>query len=128
MLRTFIFLNGVYDLACATAHLLGKNNALTRLHINIFLEDADLAQMQQRMLAYWIFTYGIARFLAVAPLVRPLKCESWEFVVATNYFVESVAYALEGFWYKTADKKNAAAVSLVSAALGAAALAVLYAK
>ena len=123
MLREIIFLNGVYDLACAASHLLNKKNALTKLHGDLFFKDEpNIPQdLQQRLLAYWILTYGIVRLAAIAPLYSRVA-QSWECMVASNYFVEAVAYALEGFVYRTVDRKKAAFVSATSSVLGMASL------
>ena len=120
MLREIIFLNGIYDLACAAVHLRGGGrNFLSRLHADMF-PDPLPAEVQQRMLAYWILTYGIVRAASLFG-----ACEIWRLVVASNYFVEAMAYSLEGFWFGTADKRKAAWVAATSLLLGgAAALAV----
>lgn len=114
MLREVIFLNGIYDMACAATHLLGhRGNSwlLSRLHADM-LEP----EIQQRMLAYWIFTYGIVRLAAFSSALQ-----SWECMVSCSYSAEAAAYALEGFYFGTVDKKKAAWVSLTSIALATAA-------
>lgn len=124
MLREIIFLNGIYDLLCAASHLLNQNNALTKLHGDLLLlsrEDPAEKELQQRMLAYWILTYGLVRLAAAAPLL-----DTWECVVASNYFVEAFAYAMEGFVHGTVDGKKAAFVCVTSAGLGAAVLFLIW--
>ena len=129
MLRELIFLSGIYGLACASSHLLGFKNILSRMHGDILLPDAvdedTQKNMQRRLLSYWIFTYGIVRLAAVAPLFSE-AASSWECMVATNYLIESFAYALEGFVYKTVDRQRAACVAVTSAFLGFAALCLVF--
>lgn len=99
-------------MACAASHILGLQNTLTRMHGDIFKDAAIDQQTAQRLLGYWIFTYGTAR------LMLPMDKCTCQGMVASNYFAEAIAYFTEGFIYKTADKKKAAWVSATSFALG----------
>jgi hypothetical protein len=55
-----IKLNGIYDILCSFAILKWMNiPLLNELHLSMFKKEQD--EVSKRMLAYWIFTYGIIR-------------------------------------------------------------------
>jgi len=81
MLKSIIVLNGFYDLACALAILYANEEFwLGQLHVGLFVDP------HKRMMAYWIFTYGIMRaFSKETP------------ILAASYGIEALAVANE--WY-----------------------------
>jgi len=83
MLKSIIVLNGFYDLACALAILYANEEFwLGQLHAGLFVDP------QKRMMAYWIFTYGIMRaFSKETP------------ILAASYGIEALAIANE--WYRS---------------------------
>ena len=55
-----IKINGIYDILCSFAILKWVNIPLLNgLHLSMFKKEQD--EVTERMLAYWIFTYGIIR-------------------------------------------------------------------
>lgn len=137
LLCQIVFINGVCDMACAASHLLGSQNFLTSMHVDMFDrrgnggELASAAGLQQRMLAYWIFTYGVVRCMVVAAFSSKkggaaaagiVGSPEVLLVVASSYLVEGLAYGLEGFVYRTADVRKVAWLAGTSFTLGLALL------
>ncbi len=83
-----LFANGVYDILCTVSILWLSNipgfRALSGLHVSMFKEISPLAQ---RLLAYWIFTYGLVRLMAAIYDDVALG--------AVTYFVESIVFEYE---------------------------------
>lgn len=52
-----LFANGLYDVFCALS-IVSLDNVASRLHVEMFTEPEDVPH---RILAYWIFTYGLIR-------------------------------------------------------------------
>jgi Erg28 like protein len=66
--------NGIYDIACAASIVWAKDktNLFARLHLSMFRDgDEKSSPLFQRMLAYWILTYGLMR---IAAALMPLPC------------------------------------------------------
>ena len=60
MLKSFYFINGVYDIFCGMAILKIINIPyLQSLHLNMLQETNN--EVYERFLAYWVLTYGIMR-------------------------------------------------------------------
>lgn len=57
---TVLLLNGFYDMTCAFCILL-EWGPLSRLHASVFAEPP--APPTLRFLAYWVFMYGVVRFV-----------------------------------------------------------------
>lgn len=61
MIKIIIFINGIYDIICSLS-ILFTNNYFSNIHPKLF-KDKDIENnvIIRRLLAYWIFTYGILR-------------------------------------------------------------------
>ena len=58
---TLLLLNGFYDMVCAFCILL-EWGPLSRLHASLFAEPPSAPTL--RFLAYWVFMYGVVRFVS----------------------------------------------------------------
>jgi hypothetical protein len=81
MLNIFIIGNGIYDIICAICILYFPDTPLARLHPDIFTASDEL---NKRLLAYWIFTYGIIRTFS-----------SEKMITCATYLIESFVYLQE---------------------------------
>jgi hypothetical protein len=80
ILKLFIFVNGIYDLLCAVAILFYPNTIIGNIHPSIFnkeikchsqpdarmrkykyVQSSCAGQLNNRLLAYWLITYGSIR-------------------------------------------------------------------
>jgi len=91
MIKTLVFINGIYDIICGLSLILNEKNPI-KLHLNIF-NDKFKNPLQKRLLGYWIFTYGIMRLFT-----------NYEFTIIMSYLIEIFMFYLEGYIYKTCDK------------------------
>ena len=91
--RVIIGGNGIYDLLCAMAMLYWPESLLGSIHINVFQEDTvRLNPIVKRLLAHWVFTYGVARLMVI------FIQQSWlYFFVAVTYTVEGLYFKFDGF-------------------------------
>jgi len=86
ILQNIILLNGIYDILCAFSILnIIYIPFLDKIHISMFNEyDANL----HRILAYWIFTYG---------MIRIIHCDNYSnSLVSASYCVEAACIFNEG--------------------------------
>jgi hypothetical protein len=85
--------NGVYDIVCAANILWAedKTTLFARLHLSMFQEGVEKSSpLFQRMLAYWICTYGVMR---IAAALMPMPCMLALGIV--SYFVEAGCFLHE---------------------------------
>ena len=111
MLNQIIFINGIYDILCALS-ILGYINIpiLNNLHLSMFIEyDRRQNQKQklfERILAYWIFTYGIIRISGNS------------FLISLSYYMESIFIANECLINRTIQLDKGLFVIITSYVLG----------
>lgn len=88
--RGIIGCNGIYDLLCAIAMLYWPESLLGSIHINVFQEDTvRFNPIVKRLLAHWVFTYGVARLMVM------FIQQSW------LYFFVAVTYTVEGLYFES---------------------------
>ena len=79
-------MNGVYDIACALSllHII-DNSTLRNLHINMINKQKYNinSKILERMLAYWILTYGI------------IRVSDHYLLIACSYYMEAIGYTIE---------------------------------
>jgi hypothetical protein len=64
MIKSIIFLNGIYDILCSYS-ILFTNNFLSNIHPSLFKEEENKNNpIIRRFLAYWILTYGLIRLFS----------------------------------------------------------------
>lgn len=112
MLNQIIFINGIYDILCALS-ILGYINIpiLNNLHLSMFIEYEYRIQNQnqklfERILAYWIFTYGIIRISGNS------------FLISLSYYMESIFIANESLINRTIQLDKGLFVIITSYVLG----------
>lgn len=103
--QRFVFVNGVYDLACAVGILCWPGCLAGQLHVGMF--KGDPVDMHRRMLAYWIVTYGVMRLFAQRPCM----------LAAATYAMEGAALAAECWVYGTAKSERVGPVAACCALL-----------
>lgn len=113
-------LNGLYDMLCALCILLWSNDCgilglLSEAHRAMFRESLAKDQGRDRMMAYWLLTYGLVR--ACVPL-EPVSGRGVRFLASVSYFVEAGAFAWEDLVYGTTVRWKAVWVCLTSIVLG----------
>jgi len=86
VLNACLIVNGVYDIFCALAILYFPLSLPGRLHLSVFKETAP-SPLMQRILAYWIFTYGVDRVGAGL-----YASDATDALALASYLVEAVAY------------------------------------
>jgi hypothetical protein len=65
LVYSIVFLNGVYDVFCAFCILSHSKSIFSKLHVNLFKEKYTRENpVLGRILAYWIFLYGLIRLMA----------------------------------------------------------------
>lgn len=104
-------LNGAYDLLCAACIILLPDGCglLADLHPGCFkVNRKDV----NRMLAYWLLTYGAVRACV------PVGGDVVRFLGAVSYFVEAGAFAWEDLVHGSTVRWKAVWVCLSSALLG----------
>uniref|UniRef100_A0A6C0HHM5 Uncharacterized protein n=1 Tax=viral metagenome TaxID=1070528 RepID=A0A6C0HHM5_9ZZZZ len=92
ILLYLVKLNGVYDIICAMSILdvfgILDIPVLQNIHLSMFLlpleESSEPNKLCKRMLAYWIFTYGIIRLYSSEP-----------HVISRSYYIEAIFIANE---------------------------------
>lgn len=108
LITPLLVLNGTYDLLCASSILWIPKCELSQLHPNMFISTSP---MIQRLLAYWIFTYGLVRLAAGW---NP----SFQKLAAATYFLEAFVLEYECQVGKTMHPDKVRMVSLFSMMLG----------
>jgi len=112
-LDAVLFVNGVYDVACAFCILRVPEAPLARLHLGVFKRRATLAA--NRLLAYWVCTYGVDRIVAGVS-----STAATDAIAALSYLVESAAYGYEARDAAHVHRAKAGFVCLTSLALAGA--------
>lgn len=151
ILKSFIFINGIYDLLCAVSILFFPNTIIGNIHPSIFNKeikchhrhnhnhsqitniiqpladtrilkedyiqfscDAKQQQLNNRLLAYWLITYGSIRCF----ILYENKNKNINLLIALSYFIEAYAYGYEYIYYKTTIKYKVIFISLSSIIIG----------
>lgn len=109
LFKLFIFINGIYDLLCAFAILFFPNTIIGNIHPLIFNKDC---QLKNRILAYWLITYGSIRCFII------YENKNINLLIALSYFIEAYAYIYEYIYYKTTIKYKVIWISLSSLIIG----------
>lgn len=107
ILNYLVFLNGIYDLLCALFILLFPNTIIGKIHSSIFKN-----QINNRLLAYWIVTYGFTRLFILQ------QNKTIDLIIAITYFCEAFAYGYEYIYYNTTIKYKTTFVSISSLIIG----------
>lgn len=102
MLNQLITLNGIYDIICGICILLNSDCIFANLHSNMFI-DKEAEKLNKRLLAYWILTYGIMRYLSEDRLILCL-----------TYLIEAIIFAYEYYFYKSCEDDKIVFVVLSS--------------
>jgi hypothetical protein len=100
MINSVVCANGIYDIVCAIAIMFFPDTSMGRLHVDVFVAPMDT--ITQRMLAYWVLTYGIIRIAAV------LHHHLVDRLIITTYLLEAVVFAVEALVYNTTHKGRVA--------------------
>lgn len=108
--------NGIYDIVSAASILFFPQlhclHWLANLHIHMFKLEQDMQNPAlQRVLAYWIFTYGCTR-LAISARNPTADC-----LVMASYFTEAAAYVAEDMVHARVHRWKAAWVGASSCVL-----------
>ena len=82
IIQLILFLNGIYDIICSLCILFDLKIKYT-FYIQIFLNNDD--NRFNRLLAFWIFTYGIIRLYAAF---------NSQFIIFA-----SITYFIEAFYF-----------------------------
>ena len=77
--KILLILNGIYDICCSLA-IINNYSFLSKIHVLMFN-----SLINQRILAYWIFTYGIVR----------LYCGLYNLAI-----LSIITYLLEAFFFE----------------------------
>lgn len=91
---TLLVLNGIYDVICAISLIwfydIFPFSLFSRLHITMY-KDKEVIENKiiKRLLAYWIFTYGIIRIQA--------GINEWKMLGSITYFIEGFCFLIEDF-------------------------------
>ena len=93
LLKLFIKLNALYDIACAATMLkMCDIKPLQRLHLRLLKDYEYDNPVLERFFAYWIFTYGCARLSEIP------------YIIASSYYIEAIVFANECYRHKTIKK------------------------
>jgi hypothetical protein len=101
-----VFVNGVYDVLCFLGIMLALP-VFGSLHTSVFKPD-KLSPLAQRILAYWILTYGMIRVLVVS------GDECITAAAALTYLIETIAFECENFAHGSVVRYKVHAMSLAS--------------
>lgn len=110
-LKFFVFLNSIYDIFCAIAILLFSNTLIGKIHLFIFNKNIHY-QVNNRLLAYWILTYGCIRLFILQ------ENNTTNILIAITYFIEAFAYIYEYRYFNTTMKYKVAFISVTSFIIG----------
>ena len=91
MIKILVF-NGIYDVICAVSLIwfydIFPFTLFSRLHITMYKDNEVIEnKIIRRLLAYWIFTYGIIRIYAGLNEIGILG--------SLSYFIESLCFLIE---------------------------------
>jgi len=86
-LDALVGFNGIYDMGCCIAILTLPLWRISTLHISVFSDDLGNigSMLWHRLLAYWIFTYGIARFASAV-----VRHPALDGISAATYLIEAI--------------------------------------
>lgn len=99
-----VAINGIYDVICGLS-LLVTDNYFSRFHLSIFIEKPH--ELTQRLLAYWIITYGSIRlFLSYS--------DKYIFLITLSYIIEILAFEYELYLSKNLYKYKVRFISFSS--------------
>ena len=95
LIEYILISNGVYDVLCALSILWFYNiypfSELAKLHMNMFDSKADRNNPQvRRLMAYWVFTYGLVRTLSGLHNDKTLN-----FMAVLTYYIEGSVFLNE---------------------------------
>jgi len=110
-LKWLVFLNSIYDILCAIAILLFSNTLIGKIHLFIFNKNIHY-QVNNRLLAYWILTYGYIRLFILQ------ENKTITMLIAITYFIEAFAYIYEYRYFNTTIRYKVAFVSVTSFIIG----------
>ena len=103
-LNYIIKINGIYDILCALSILkIIHIPILDKLHLSMIYENASI---NERLFAFWIFTYGIIRL-----------SNNYE-IIACSYFIEALFFWNEYYNYKSVYYNKTIFVVISSSILG----------
>ena len=116
--KYLLIINGIYDIFCAFSILWFSNipvlNFFSSLHLNMFKNYKYKDELAiNRILAYWILTYGIVRFIAGINNNQTLQ-----FIAALTYIIEALCLKYECIINTTMNCYNINFVSILSLTLG----------
>ena len=106
IVQIVLLLNGLYDIICSLCILFRIQ--IFFLHPNIFLNNHN--KIINRLLAFWIMTYGFIRLLASFN-------SQYILIASITYFIEAFYYLYE-LQFNTIHREKAIFVSLFSLILG----------
>ena len=84
IIKYLIFINGIYDILCALFFI--------NFHLNVY---KDKNNINQRFLAYWIFTYGYIRLFII------FDNKFINYLIFLSYFFEAFIYFNELYFYNS---------------------------
>lgn len=108
MIDKIIFINGIYDIICALSILYFNNNYFSNFHIDIFKDEYKKNNVMNRILAYWILTYGIIRIFAI------FNNYYLNILIIISYLIEIFGFVNEEFFYKTTITYKVSFISFFS--------------
>jgi hypothetical protein len=108
MIDKIIFINGIYDIICALSILYFNNNYFSNFHIDIFKDEYKKNNVMNRILAYWILTYGIIRIFAI------FNNYYLNILIIISYLIEILGFVNEEFFYKTTITYKVSFISFLS--------------
>jgi hypothetical protein len=109
IIQISIIINGIYDILCSLCILkIISIPILNELHLSMYKNKLD--DQEKRLLAYWIFTYGIARLTCGINL----KYKICSYIAMNSYIVELVATINESIVHNKMHKNRALFVILFS--------------
>lgn len=123
-LEAVVWLNGVYDVACALSLLLFPGTPLATLHLGMFYGGTRLhLSITQRMCAHVCFLNGVIRMCA------PYCGTGWgktgteracvlRYLLAASYWLEAIFWAMEILFFETVYSYPACMTVALSLFLG----------
>jgi hypothetical protein len=117
-MNIILIINGFYDILCAFSILWFSNipilNFFSSLHISMFQEYKYKDELAiNRIMAYWILTYGIVRL--IAGINNNL---SLQYLAAITYFIEALCLKNECIVNKSLNCDQINFVSILSLIIG----------
>ena len=116
-INIILIINGVYDLVCAASilwlHEIPFFSTFSKLHPKMFIEQHSDHHVIQRLLSYWIITYGMVRIMAGFHRDNALYM-----VAALTYFIEAFCFEYESRVFNTMVSSKVMFVSMTSIIIG----------